>query len=324
MTELLRTSAPSRIGFAGTPEFAAIILRALLDHQAEVAVVYTQPDRPAGRGRKLQASPVKTLAIEHRLEIRQPASLRDEIRPSELAACNLDVLIVAAYGLILPTQILAVPRRGCINVHASLLPRWRGPAPVERAIMAGDEQTGVSVIQMDSGVDTGPVLAQSSCPIEGHTRGPDLELTLANLGARCLLECLSELDTASPQPQPEAGATYANKLTAADAVIDWRRSALSIQRQVRALCGRLPATTAVGGLQIKLLDADWRSESSIEPPATVMAAGPEGIQVACGDGSLIVRRLQLNRGKGRPLLASAALNGYPDVFAPGARLGDPA
>ncbi|MCZ6712273.1 MAG: methionyl-tRNA formyltransferase [Gammaproteobacteria bacterium] len=324
MSGLAPTAARLRIGFAGTPEFAAVILRALLSHPGEVAVVYTQPDRPAGRGRILHASPVKTVAREHRLEIRQPASLRDEARPGELAAFKLDVLVVAAYGLILPQRVLDVPKQGCINVHASLLPRWRGAAPVERAIMAGDEQTGVSIMQMDAGLDSGPVLAQASCPIRNDTLGPDLELTLANLGARCLIECLENLKNLSRLAQDDAGSTYATKLAAADARIDWHQSSQSIHRQIRALCGRLPATTRVGDLTIKLLDADWQPETSIETPATVLAAGPGGIQVACGEGSLLVHRLQLNRGKGRPLPAAAALNGYPDVFAPGARLADQA
>jgi methionyl-tRNA formyltransferase len=324
MSGLAPTPERLRIGFAGTPEFAAIVLRALLNSQHQVAAVYTQPDRRAGRGRKLQTSAVKTVALEHQLEIRQPASLRDEAQAAELAASKLDALIVAAYGLILPQRVLAVPRQGCINVHASLLPRWRGAAPVERAIMAGDEQTGVSIMQMDAGLDTGPVLAQASCSIHADTLGPDLEFTLANLGARCLIECLGNLKTLSRVPQSDAGTSYATKLTAADARIDWRQSSQSIHRQIRALCGRLPATTSIGDLSIKLLDAQWRPENSPDPPATVVAAGPKEIQVACGKGSLLVRRVQLNRGKGRPLPVAAVLNGYPDIFAPGARLADKA
>ncbi|MFP6837373.1 MAG: methionyl-tRNA formyltransferase [Pseudomonadales bacterium] len=323
MSGLALAAGRLRIGFAGTPEFAAIILRALLNDRDQVAVVYTQPDRRAGRGRKMQTSPVKTVALEHQLEIRQPGSLRDEVRGAELAASKLDVLVVAAYGLILPQQVLDVPRRGCINVHASLLPRWRGAAPVERAIMAGDEQTGVSIMQMDAGLDTGPVLAQASCPIDNNTLGPELEQTLANLGARCLIECLGNLKTLSHVAQSDAGTTYATKLTAADARIDWHQSSQNIHRQIRALCGRLPATTTIGDVTIKLLDAQWQPEDSNEPPATVIAASPRGIQVACGEGSLLVRRVQLNRGKGRPLPVAAVLNGYPELFTPGARLADP-
>jgi methionyl-tRNA formyltransferase len=311
-----------RIGFAGTPEFAAIILRALLDHDADVTVVYTQPDRPSGRGRKLQPSAVKRVAIDHQLEVRQPATLRDERVSVDLAACALDVLIVAAYGLILPEQILAIPRRGCINVHASLLPRWRGAAPVERAIMAGDEQTGVSIMQMDTGLDTGPVLATASCPISDDTLGADLELTLAELGARCLLDCLSELETLTPQPQKDAGATYAHKLTPQDARVDWHQAGRNIERQVRALCTRMPATAIVGDLRIKLLDAQSLAESFDATPGTVVSIDREGIQIACGEGSLVLRRLQLNRGKGRPLAAADAGNGYPEIFAVGATLAE--
>ena len=311
-----------RIGFAGTPEFAAIILRALLDHDAGVTVVYTQPDRPSGRGRKLQPSAVKRVAIDHQLEVRQPATLRDERASVDLAACGLDVLVVAAYGLILPEQILTIPKQGCINVHASLLPRWRGAAPVERAIMAGDERTGVSIMQMDAGLDTGPVLATASCPISDDTLGADLELTLAELGARCLLRCLSELDTLTAKPQNAAGATYAHKLTAQDARVDWHQSAPSIERQVRALATRMPATAILGDLRIKLLDARSLADSFDAAPGTVVSVDREGIQVACGEGSLVLRRLQLNRGKGRPLAAADASNGYPETFAVGASLAE--
>ncbi len=311
---------PLRIGFAGTPKFAAIILQALLAADGHVVVVYTQPDRPAGRGRKLLSSAVKQLAVAHDIEVRQPVSLRGDAQPIELATWNVDLLIVAAYGLILPTSILAVPKYGCINVHASLLPRWRGAAPVERAIMAGDQQTGVSIMQMDAGLDTGPVLAYASCPIDDDTVGPDLDMTLADLGARCLLGCLSELHTIQPTPQADV-ASYASKLTADDAVIHWSHSARSIHRQIRALCGRRPAVTALGNLRIKLLAATWRAEPTNQAPGIVMASGADGIEVACGNGSLVVHRVQLNRGKGRPLTAVAAINGYPAVFTPGARLG---
>ncbi len=317
------SGAPLRIGFAGTPEFAAIILRALLERPLDVIAVYTQPDRPAGRGRRMQPSPVKTIALERNIQLRQPASLRGAAAQRELTAFNLDVLIVAAYGLLLPASILEVPQRGCINVHASLLPRWRGAAPVERAIMAGDTETGVSIMQMDAGLDTGPVLAQARCPIHETTVGSELEITLANLGARCLLECLDSLDSLQPTPQCDDAATYAAKLTTADARIDWQQPAQQIHRQVRALSGRLPATAACDGMRIKLLEADWLPDPTGAQPGTVLAASGRGIQIACGSGSLLVRRLQLDRGKGRPLLAADAINGYPQVFAAGVILAGP-
>lgn len=319
---------PLRIGFAGTPEFAAIILRALLSATFEVVVVYTQPDRRAGRGRRLQASQVKQLAAAHHLEIRQPASLRNEAAPRELAAFDLDVFVVAAYGLILPESLLSVPRQGCINVHASLLPRWRGAAPVVRAIMAGDQQTGISIMQMDAGLDTGPVLAQVSCPIGADTLGCDLEAELADTGASCLIDCLSQLDTLQAEPQSEAGASYAKKITPADAVIDWSRSAHHIDRQIRALYGRLSVATTVAHLKLTVLEAAWQPESasdgaSTDVPGTILNVSRNGIQVACGAGQLILHRLQLNHAKGRPLSAADAINGYPKIFASGVHLGDP-
>jgi methionyl-tRNA formyltransferase len=323
MSQSSRDGAPFRIGFAGTPEFAAAILKALLAGEHQLVAVYSQPDRRAGRGRKMLPSAVKELAVEHHLDIRQPTSLRNESAVRELATFNLDVFVVAAYGLILPKPVLALPTYGCINVHASLLPRWRGAAPVERAIMAGDSHTGVSIMQMDSGLDTGPILDQARLPIDDRITGQELERQLAQLGAQRLAECLSRLESLTPQPQSEVGTCYADKLTAADAHVDWNQPAHYIQRQIRALNGRLTATARVGDLNIKLLEARWQAGSTGKAPATVVAASPAGIQVACGDGSIIVQCLQLNRGKGRPLQAADAINGYPDLFTPGASLADP-
>jgi methionyl-tRNA formyltransferase len=315
------SSAP-RIGFAGTPEFAAIVLDAILRDGQEVVVVYTQPDRRAGRGRKLTSSPVKQLALANRLPLRQPTSLRGKTPAAELAECNLDVLVVAAYGLILPESVLVAPKYGCINVHASLLPRWRGAAPVERAIMAGDAETGVSIMQMDAGLDTGPVLARSKCPIDEDVSGPELGAALARLGAQCLLACLANLDALTPEPQREADACYAAKLATEDAVIDWHRPSRDIHRQVRALCGRLPATTSIDDLTIKILAARWSPDPPSATPGTIESATRKGIKVACGGGSLVIEQLQLNRGKGLPLAAADAINGYPALFEPGARVVD--
>ncbi|MDH3642402.1 MAG: methionyl-tRNA formyltransferase [Gammaproteobacteria bacterium] len=318
--------AALRIGFAGTPDFAAVILNALLAAQYNVVIVYTQPDRRAGRGRKLRPGPVKTLALEHHINVRQPPSLRNDEASDALRECNLDVLVVAAYGLILPESLLGIPTHGCLNVHASLLPRWRGAAPVERAIMAGDEQTGVCIMQMDAGLDTGPVLAQAVCPIGDDTVGSELELALAELGANSLLECLDHLDTLPRQPQSDSGVTYATKLSAADAAIDWGQPARTIHRQIRALRDRQPAQTYLqpaslhGEVTIKILEARWLEDSSDAGPGTIVSADRSGIHIACGEGMLSVQRLQLNQGKGRPLSAADAQNGYPELFTPGVQL----
>jgi len=313
-----------RVGFAGTPEFAASILAALVAGGYEIPVVYTQPDRKAGRGRRLVASAVKQLALAEKLTIAQPQSLRTTQAAAELATYGLDVLVVAAYGLILPQSILDTPRLGCINVHASLLPRWRGAAPVERAIMAGDRETGVSIMQMDAGLDTGPVYAARACPISDRAQGPELEAHLARIGANLLLECLQDLEERTPRAQTEVGACYAAKLTKTDAVVDWNQDAAVIDRQIRALCGRIPATVNLGKLQIKLLQADTLDcTSQPKDPGTIVRSDRRGIVVACNPGCLSLQRLQLNVGKGSVLDAAAARNGYPDIFAEGAQLVGP-
>lgn len=327
------TDSSLRLGFAGTPDFAATLLAALLRAGRRPAVVYTQPDRPSGRGRRLQPPPVKRLALQEELEVLQPESLRGPGHEETLAAFGLDVLVVAAYGLILPPAILQGPRFGCINVHASLLPRWRGAAPVERAIMAGDAETGVSIMQMDRGLDTGPVYLQKRCPIHAHTDGPTLEANLATLGGQALLECLERLPELCATPQPEAGATYAPKLTQADRAIDWPRPAPHIDRQIRALCGRMPAFTGVDGVRVTILKAGaaepqsgsgaWASGESPPAPGTLLATTGAGITVACGEGALTVSRLKLSVGKGRTLEAGDAVNGYPHLFAPGVVLESP-
>jgi methionyl-tRNA formyltransferase len=316
--------ATLRLGFAGTPEFAARILIGLIRAGRPPVVVYTQPDRPRGRGRHVLPSPVKVLAEAHQLPVRQPQSLRGAALAEALAELGLDVLLVAAYGLILPSAILAIPRLGCINVHASLLPRWRGAAPIERAIMAGDTESGVSIMQMERGLDTGPVYLSRCCPITADTNGPDLEAKLADLGCAALLECLDRLPNLTPTPQSRSGVSYANKLSRADAVIDWSRPAGVIDRQVRALCGRMPAFTEAGGVRRTILASRATDEPAEGRPGTLMAAGPSGIRVACGEGTLTVLRLKLSVGKGIPLSAADACNGYPALFAPGALFGNPA
>jgi len=302
-----------RLGFAGTPQFAASILASLLAHDATVSVVYTQPDRPTGRGRKLHPSPVKALAEQAGIPVRQPASLKQESLDDD----QLQVLVVAAYGLLLPDHILQAPEYGCINVHASLLPRWRGAAPVERAIMAGDRVTGVSIMQMDAGLDTGPVYKRLETPITPQMTGLELEATLARLGAQALLDCLRSLPS---QPEPQQGeASYAHKLTRKDTVVDWQASASSIVDQVRALCGRMPVTCRCGNARMRILSAG-ATTGQTAGPGQIVSADKRGIGIQCGDGILLIRELQLDRGKGKPMSAAAALSGYPDLFPLGLEL----
>jgi len=312
-----------RLGFAGTPSFAAHILERLLSAERAPVVVYTQPDRPMGRGRRTQPSPVKTLALAREIPVEQPQSLKGQAPAAALAAYQLDLLIVAAYGLILPRRVLDVPRLGCINVHASLLPRWRGAAPIERAIMAGDTETGVCIMQMDAGLDTGPVYDCRRCPIQPDTDGPGLEQALADLGADALLDCLSRLQAIDPVPQGDTGITYAPKLTRNDAAVSWTEPALQIERRVRALTGRLPAFAMCDGTQLRILTAqavEHAGESA--EPGRIVSAARTGIVVACGDGALRITRLQLSRGKARAMTAGEALNGYGDLLGPGNILRD--
>jgi len=312
--------APLRIGFAGTPPFAATILKGLLGRHRPL-IVYTQPDRRSGRGQRVQPSAVKTVAAIHDIPIRQPESLRAPGEAEALEAFDLDVLVVAAYGLLLPPSILRVPKMGCINVHASLLPRWRGAAPVERAIMAGDAETGVCIMQMDEGLDTGPVFLCRSWPIAATTDGSTLEAQLAELGAEALLNCLDQLPGLEPRPQAQTGVKYAAKLTRLDAEINWQRPAVEIERQVRALRGRMPAFTTSGVTRMNVLEALVVEGDPSEPAGTVLGAGAAGIRIACGADSLAIRRLQLNIGKGQPLSAADAINGYGRLLAPGTRFG---
>ncbi|NIP15405.1 MAG: methionyl-tRNA formyltransferase [Pseudomonadales bacterium] len=308
-----------RLGFAGTPDFAATILSDLIAAGHTPVVVYTQPDRPAGRGRTTAPSPVKSVATEQSIEIRQPATLKGNHPAANLAALGLDALVVAAYGLILPETIVNTPRYGCINVHASLLPRWRGAAPVERAIMAGDSETGVTIMQMDAGLDTGPIIRQARCPIGSGATGGELEASLARLGAECLLVCLPDLGGFDAQPQDDARATYAHKLSPADAAIDWNRAAQAIERQVRALYPRMPATSWSGDLRIRILRARATGEPGGEP-GRIIAADRNGIRVSCRESTLVIETVQLNRGRGRPLSAADAVNGYAAHFEEGTQL----
>ncbi len=313
------------LGFAGTPSFAVGILQALIDSTHAVRVVFTQPDRRGGRGRRLVPSPVRTLAEAKGLTLRTPIRIADE----RACLAGLDVLVVAAYGLILPQAVLDAPKRGCINVHASVLPRWRGAAPVERAIMAGDALTGVSIMQMDAGLDTGPVLLSRSIAVKETDTGISLTAALADLGADALLKSLEQLDALKPVPQDNVRATFAPKLSDADAVIDWSRPAASVARQVRALVQRRTAYTMIGDERLLVLAAQaipsqekGVGSASAPNPGTVSKTR-DGVAVACGEGALLLQTVQLSRGSGRSMSARDAANGYPRIFATGARFNVP-
>jgi methionyl-tRNA formyltransferase len=308
------------LGFAGTPEFAAAILVALLERH-DVGVVYCQPPKPTGRGRKVKPSAVETLARARDLEVHTPKSLRAEAE--RLASYRLDALIVAAYGLMLPPAVLETPRHGCINVHASLLPRWRGAAPIERALMAGDKTTGVSIMQMDAGLDTGPVLSQAECAIESSDTGESLHQRLARLGADTLIECLDHLETIKATPQTDVGATYAQKLTAADSLVRWEAPAIELANRVRALNSRQPAFCLIDGERVRLLFAEAIGAQSGSAPGTVVALDRHGLVVACGTGRLRVTRLALTRGSGKPMDITSLINGYPELIRPGQMLDAP-
>ena len=307
-----------RILFAGTPAFAATHLRALLAAGQQVIAVYTQPDRRAGRGRQLSGSPVKALALEHGLPVCQPASLRDPAAQAELAAWAPELLVVVAYGLILPAAVLELPRLGCINVHASLLPRWRGAAPIQRAIAAGDPETGIAIMRMDAGLDTGPVLASARCPIAPDDTGGSLQDRLAALGPPLLLEVLAELARGPlpALPQDERLATYASKIDKAEAAIDWGDNAEIIARKVRAFDPVPVAHASLGGLGLRIWAGTACARTAPAAPGTVLAADREGILVACGAGAYRIRELQLD-GR-RRLAAAEVLNSRAGLFAPGA------
>jgi methionyl-tRNA formyltransferase len=293
-----------RIAFAGTPAFALPALRALLASQHTVVGVLTQPDRPAGRGQQLRASPVKLLAREASLELDQPANLKTPESRAELARWRPDLLVVVAYGLILPAPVLALPRLGCVNIHGSLLPRWRGAAPIQRAILAGDAETGVTIMQLDAGLDTGPILLERMRPIGTHDTAGDLHDALAELGAGALLEALDGLaaGTLKARPQPQTGITHAAKLDKSEARLDWSASAIQLDAQVRAFNPWPIAETSFAGEQLRVLRARIsESHTTDVAPGTLLGLADDGLRVACGDGVLAVRELQ--RAGKRPVSA---------------------
>jgi methionyl-tRNA formyltransferase len=306
--------------FAGTPEFAVPALKALIDAGHTILAVYTQPDRPAGRGRKLGMSAVKEFAVARGLRVHQPVTLKSETEVETLRALKPDAMIVIAYGLILPGSILAVPQYGCINVHASLLPRWRGAAPIQRAIEAGDANTGVTIMQMDAGLDTGAMLAVAQAPIGADDTAATLHDRLAQLGGRLLVDTLAQLVCGAvvPQTQDSALATYATKLNKDEARLDWNADAELLARRIRAFNPWPVAHTALDGQALRLWHAQAEHPTAAEQlPGTVLSADADGVRVQCARGVLRITRLQLEGGK--VLEARAFLNGRP--LPPGTRLG---
>lgn len=309
-----------RIIFAGTPDFAAQHLQSLIDAGLNVVAVYTQPDRPAGRGNKLTASPVKTLAEQHQLPVFQPASLRIDESQEQLRALNADLMIVVAYGLLLPKVVLDAPRLGCINVHGSLLPRWRGAAPIQRAIWAGDTQTGITIMQMDEGLDTGPMLLKVSCPIAPDDTSASMYSKLATLGPQALLQTLEQLaiGTLVSEPQDEKLANYAQKLSKDEARLDWSKSATELERCVRAFNPWPVSYFVVAEQNIKVWAALALAERHAVAPGTLLRADKEGIDIATVEGTL--RLLSLQPPGKKPMQAHELLNSRREWFQTGSQL----
>lgn len=312
-------SSSLRLAFAGTPDFAASSLAALLASQHNVVCVYTQPDRPAGRGRKPSASAVKQLAEQHGIPVYQPERLKTPETWQPLIDANIDVLVVAAYGLILPKAVLDIPRFGALNIHASLLPRWRGAAPIQRAIAAGDSESGVTIMQMDEGLDTGDMLLVRSTPITDQTTGGDLHDTLAVLGGEAIVEAIDTLalgcDRLPATPQPEEGVTYASKLSKAEAELDLRQNAHALAATVRAFAPWPVAWARLNDDVVRFWHAQALDINHAEAPGTLLKAPKGELHIACGTGVLCITRLQLPGGK--PLAVRDVMNSRADRFQPG-------
>ncbi|WP_318413777.1 methionyl-tRNA formyltransferase [Photobacterium leiognathi] len=313
-------SKPLRIVFAGTPDFAARHLAALLSSQHDVVAVYTQPDRPAGRGKKLTASPVKAIALEHDIPVYQPVSLRNEEAQQELAAIDADIMVVVAYGLLLPQEVLDTPRLGCINVHGSILPRWRGAAPIQRSIWAGDTETGVTIMQMDIGLDTGDMLKVATLPIEATDTSATMYEKLADLGPDALIDCLSDIadGTAVAVKQDDEQANYAKKLSKEEALIDWTMDAAAIERCVRAFNPWPMSYFTVAEQNVKVWQTAVEADNQGKEPGTILSADKQGILVATGNGAL--RLISLQPPGKKAMSAADLLNSRREWFEPGTQL----
>jgi methionyl-tRNA formyltransferase len=300
---------PMRLVFAGTPDFAVPALDALHAAGHDIAAVFTQPDRPAGRGRKLQAAPVALRAEALGLPVHKPVKLDAEAQ-ALLRTLAPEIMVVVAYGLLLPQKVLDIPPRGCLNIHASLLPRWRGAAPIARAVEAGDTETGITIMRMDAGLDTGPMLLWERLPLPPQMTAAQLHDALAPLGGRLIVEALARVQRGAlpEQAQPAAGMTYARKLSKDEARIDWSRPAVELARRVRAFNPAPVAWSELDGERVRLWNARGEAGSGSAVPGTVLAADGEGLQIACGEGRLIVTELQ--RPGGRQLDAATALRGW--------------
>ena len=310
-----------RVVFAGTPDFAAASLQALIDAGHEIVAVYTQPDRRAGRGRQTQPGPVKQLALNHGLPVEQPPSLKDAQAQETLAGYAPEVMVVAAYGLLLPQKVLDIPEHGCLNVHASLLPRWRGAAPIQWALANGDAETGITIMQMDAGLDTGDMLLRHRTPIHPDDTGGSLHDRLARMGGRAITEALAELEagTLTPTPQDASQATYARKLDKEEGRIDWNQSADAIERRIRAFNPWPVCNTRDGDTTLRILQGQVTSPGEpIDPPGTVLTRDREGAQVQCGEGVLNIQQIQLS-GK-NPQSIADLINGGRPLLVPGQRL----
>jgi len=309
-----------RLIFAGTPDFSAHHLQTLLDAKHQIVGVYTQPDRPAGRGKKLVASPVKQLAEAHNLPVFQPQNFKEATDLQQLRELQADLMIVVAYGLLLPEAVLSAPTHGCINVHASLLPRWRGAAPIQRAIAAGDTQTGVTIMQMDIGLDTGDMLIKVNCPIEKNDTGGELHDRLLTLGGPALLEALTQVEAAqlTPEKQDDTLANYAHKLTKQEAAIDWTRPAAELDLMIRAFNPFPVAYFSEGKDRIRVWEAVVVEQETAAEAGAILQADNNGLLIACGDGALLLKQVQLP-GK-KVLSIKDLLNGHRERFAQGKQL----
>lgn len=313
-----------RIIFAGTPDFAATALAALIKSEHQVIAVYTQPDRPAGRGRKLRASPVKEVALENDIPVLQPDNLKEAEAQAILRSFHADVMVVAAYGLILPPVVLDIPRLGCLNIHASLLPRWRGAAPIQHAIAAGDKESGITIMQMNTGLDTGDILQLSACPITNDDTGGSLHDRLAEIGAKALLQTLKDLDSKKIKsiPQDNSLATYAHKLEKKEAQINWQNSAVEIERLIRAFNPWPVAFTMLNDKPLRIWQAkvlDSRSDTQADvKPGTIISCDKKGIDIRCGEG--VLRLLKLQPSGSKTMDVASFMNGHAKQLTPGSVL----